>query len=152
MNYILTVILFIGLLVLSVFLSNLAFKRGKNVRKIVVAQLLTFLFIPAICMFSGIISTNAANNSEPGTSQTSSESVKAANDNKGLSHIAMAVSIGLGSLGAGIAVAAAAPAAIGATSENPKIFGKSLVFVALAEGVTIFGLLISIFIYAGLNG
>ena len=44
------------------------------------------------------------------------------------------------------AVAAAAPAAIGAFSENEKNFGKSLIFVALGEGVAIYGLLISILI------
>ena len=52
----------------------------------------------------------------------------------------------MSSLGAGIAVAAAAPAAIGAFSEDPKAFGKSLIFVALGEGVAIYGLLISILI------
>ena len=44
------------------------------------------------------------------------------------------------------APAAAAPAAIGAFSENEKNFGKSLIFVALGEGVAIYGLLISILI------
>ena len=57
-----------------------------------------------------------------------------------------AVATGLSALGAGIAVAAAAPAAIGAFSENEKNFGKSLIFVALGEGVAIYGLLISILI------
>ena len=47
---------------------------------------------------------------------------------------------------AAAAVAAAAPAAIGAFSENEKNFGKSLIFVALGEGVAIYGLLISILI------
>ena len=42
--------------------------------------------------------------------------------------------------------AAAAPAAIGATSEDPKAFGKALIFVALGEGIAIYGLLISILI------
>ena len=41
---------------------------------------------------------------------------------------------------------AAAPAAIGAFSENAENFGKSLIFVALGEGVAIYGLLISILI------
>ena len=44
------------------------------------------------------------------------------------------------------AVAAAAPAAIGATSEDPKVFGKALIFVALGEGIALYGLLISILI------
>ena len=39
-----------------------------------------------------------------------------------------------------------APAAIGAVSENDKTFGKSLIFVAMGEGVAIYGLLISILI------
>ena len=65
---------------------------------------------------------------------------------QGLGFIAAALATGLSSLGAGIAVAAAAPAAIGAFSENEKNFGKSMIFVALGEGVAIYGLLISIFI------
>ena len=65
---------------------------------------------------------------------------------QGLCFIAAALATGLSALGAGIAVAAAAPAAIGAFSENEKNFGKSMIFVALGEGVAIYGLLISIFI------
>ena len=65
---------------------------------------------------------------------------------QGLGFIAAALATGLSALGAGIAVAAAAPAAIGAFSENEKNFGKSMLFVALGEGVAIYGLLISIFI------
>ena len=49
-------------------------------------------------------------------------------------------------IGAAFAVAKAAPAAIGAISENPDNFGKAMIFVALAEGVAIYGLLISIMV------
>ncbi len=65
---------------------------------------------------------------------------------QGLGFISAALATGLSAMGAGIAVAAAAPAAIGAFSENEKNFGKSLIFVALGEGVAIYGLLISILI------
>ena len=65
---------------------------------------------------------------------------------QGLGFIAAALATGLSALGAGIAVAAAAPAAIGAFSENDKNFGKSLIFVALGEGVALYGMLISILI------
>ena len=51
---------------------------------------------------------------------------------------------GLSCLGAGIAIASTAPAAIGAFSEDPKAFGKALIFVVLGEGVALYGLLISI--------
>ena len=61
--------------------------------------------------------------------------------------VALTLCLSMGSaLGAGIAVAAAAPAAIGAFSENDNNFGKALIFVALGEGVAIYGLLISILI------
>ena len=65
---------------------------------------------------------------------------------QGLGFVGAAIATGCSALGAGIAVAAAAPAAIGAFSENEKNFGKSLIFVALGEGVAIYGLLISILI------
>ncbi len=65
---------------------------------------------------------------------------------QGLGFIGAALTTGMSALGAGVAVAAAAPAAIGAFSENEKNFGKSLIFVALGEGVAIYGLLISILI------
>lgn len=65
---------------------------------------------------------------------------------QGMGFLGAALATGLSALGAGIAVAAAAPAAIGAISENEKNFGKSLIFVAMGEGVAIYGLLISILI------
>ena len=65
---------------------------------------------------------------------------------QGLGFIAAALATGCSALGAGVAVAAAAPAAIGAFSENENNFGKALIFVALGEGVAIYGLLISILI------
>ena len=57
-----------------------------------------------------------------------------------------ALSTGLACIGAGIAVASSASAALGAISEDPKIMGKSLIFVALAEGIALYGLIISLLI------
>ena len=65
---------------------------------------------------------------------------------QGLGFIAAAVVTSASAIGAGFAVAAAAPAAIGAISENSDNFGKAMIFVALAEGVSIYCLLISILI------
>ena len=53
---------------------------------------------------------------------------------------------GLAGIGGGIAVAAGAPAAIAATAENPKSFGKSIIFVALGESIALYGVVISILI------
>ena len=49
-------------------------------------------------------------------------------------------------IGGGIAVSAAASAALGAISEDGSILGKSLIFVGLAEGVCLYGLIISFMI------
>ena len=65
---------------------------------------------------------------------------------EGLKFIGAALSTGLSGVGGGIAVASAASAAIGAMSENEKIMGKTLIFVALAEGIALYGLVISILI------
>ncbi len=46
---------------------------------------------------------------------------------------------------------AAAPAAIGACSEDPKAMGKSLVFIALGESAALYGMLISIMIINNLS-
>ena len=64
----------------------------------------------------------------------------------GMAYLAAAVSTGLACIGAGVAVASGASAAIGAVSEDPKSFGKALIFVVLGEGIAIYGLLIAILI------
>lgn len=64
----------------------------------------------------------------------------------GWKYVGAALSTGLSCIGGGIAVASAASAALGALSEDPKIMGKALIFVALAEGVALYGVIISILI------
>ena len=62
---------------------------------------------------------------------------------RGLAYLAAAISTGLAALGAGVAVSGTGAAAIGAIAEKPEALGRSLIFVGLAEGVAIYGLLIS---------
>ena len=64
----------------------------------------------------------------------------------GMAYLGAALSTGLAAIGGGIAVGGGAPAAIGALTEDPKSFGKSLIFVALGEGIALYGMLISILI------
>jgi len=58
--------------------------------------------------------------------------------------IAASLSIGISSIGAAYAVARTGTAAVGAITERPEIFGKAVVFVGLAEGIAIYGLLVAI--------
>ncbi len=58
--------------------------------------------------------------------------------------IGAALAAGFGFLGGGYAVAKVGAAALGAASERPEMLVRSLVFVALGEGIAIFGLVVSI--------
>lgn len=60
--------------------------------------------------------------------------------------IAAALSTGLSSLGAAYAVAAVGTAAMGAMTEKPELFGRLLIFVGLAEGIAIYGVIVSVLI------
>ena len=61
-------------------------------------------------------------------------------------YLAAALSTGLAALGAGIAVSNVCSAAIGAMAEKPEILGRALIVIGLAEGIAIYGLIISILI------
>jgi V/A-type H+-transporting ATPase subunit K len=60
--------------------------------------------------------------------------------------IAAALSTALAAIGAGYAVARVGSAAVGAIAEKPELFGRALVLVGLAEGIAIYGLIVSILI------
>ena len=72
------------------------------------------------------------------------EAVSGISVGSGLGMLAAGLVTGVSCIAAGLAVSKAASAAIGALSENPKTFGKALIFVALGEGIGIYGVLISI--------
>ena len=77
------------------------------------------------------------------SAETAAVATDAASGAIGMGYMAAALATGLAAIGAGIAVSSAASAAIGAISENPEVMGKALIFVALAEGIALYGLLIS---------
>lgn len=91
------------------------------------------LIVSSVFMFNG--QAAAAEAANPGTGSIA-----------GMGYLAAALSTGLACIGGGIAVSAAASAALGAISEDGSILGKSLIFVGLAEGVCLYGLIISFMI------
>ena len=74
------------------------------------------------------------------------ETASTASNAAGWGYLTAALSTGMSCIGGGIAVSAAASAALGAISEDGSILGKSLIFVGLAEGVCLYGLIISFMI------
>lgn len=63
--------------------------------------------------------------------------------------IAAAVVMGLSAIAAAYAIAVTGSAAAGATAEKPEVFGKVLIFVALAEAIAIYGLVVALMILMG---
>ncbi|HUV02926.1 MAG TPA: ATP synthase subunit C [Desulfobacteria bacterium] len=61
--------------------------------------------------------------------------------------LASGIAMGASALGAGYAVAATGVAAAGATAEKPELSGRVLIFVALAEAIAIYGLLIAFMLW-----
>ncbi len=60
--------------------------------------------------------------------------------------LAAGIAVGLGSVGAAYAVGTTGSAAVGAVAEKPEVFGRALIFVGLAEGIAIYGLIIAFII------
>ena len=137
----------------SVFVAIRAVKRGTKRSRAVALQMLSFLLVCVVSFAVPMIACAASTDDAAEPTATATEeaqqedSASATSDSStGMGLLAAGLVTGLSGIGGGIAVAASAPAAIGATSEDPKNFGKSLIFVALAEGIAIYGLLVSILI------
>lgn len=128
--------------VASVVLADRAVKRGCKRKKALYMQLASFCAVFLTCFLCPMIASAA---------ETTEAAAASAASGNGLGFIGAAIATGLSCIGGGIAVGYAAPAAIGATSEDSKNFGKSLIFVALGEGVALYGMLVSILILSKLG-
>jgi V/A-type H+-transporting ATPase subunit K len=60
--------------------------------------------------------------------------------------LAAALATAIGALGAAYAVATVGAASVGALAEKPELFGRILILVGLAEGIAIYGLIVSVLI------
>lgn len=129
--------------ILSTIVPFGAFAIGEKTRgryKVALAVNLFLFFgtmiVAAVLMFDG----NAF------AAEGAKETAAAVSSAAGMGYLSAALATGLSCLGGGIAVSAAASAALGAISEDSSILGKSLIFVGLAEGVCLYGLIISFMI------
>lgn len=81
-----------------------------------------------------------------GETETSAVTASVSSVTQKWGFIAAALAVGLSSLGAAIAVATVGSSAMGAMSEKPELGGRALIFLGLAEGIAIYGLIIAIMI------
>jgi len=62
----------------------------------------------------------------------------------GLALIGIGLPTGLAAIGAGIALGPVGAAALAVIAEKPEMFGRTLIYMGLAEGIAIYGLVMSI--------
>ena len=129
-------------LILSIAVPFGAFAMGEKTkgRYKTALGINTFLFFGTMILSSILLFNGQAWAAGEAAAQTGAGGVA------GMGYLAAALSTGLSCIGGGIAVSAAASAALGAISEDGSILGKSLIFVGLAEGVCLYGLIISFMI------
>lgn len=122
----------------TVFAGAMFIKKGKKVSKIGMKRaIITNVLAVAGLFLIGLV---------PDIAFADTAKETAASSASGLGYLAAALSTGLAAIGAGIGVGQAGSAAIGAISEDSSILGKTLIILGLAEGVAIYGLVISIMI------
>ena len=113
--------------------------------KLQITQSIVVLFtVMAIIGILFCSSAFAQTPSEEKIKEAEMSSVKAEVTKYGL--MAAAVAFGLGAIGAGFAISHVGAAAMGAVAEKPEIAGQALIFVALAEGLVVFGFITALMI------
>lgn len=118
------------------FLTGLRHLRGEKAKRALWTNIIAFFALLIVTTVLGLGgSALAAGEAAGGGGATLAD---------GLKYIGAALAVGLSGIGGGIAVSAAASAALGAISENDKAFGKALIFVGLAEGVALYGLIVAL--------
>ena len=145
--------LLIAIPALLLFTAVSSFKKvsaGTSPRKASKINFATFgilILLVAMMSVSVFATEPEATRTEPALEETAEEAKNEDGEmSKGMGLLAAGLVTGLAGIGGGIAVAAGAPAAIAATSEDPKSFGKSIIFVALGESIALYGVVIAILI------
>ena len=128
------------LLLLTAIFTPLVWHYANGKRRGKAAVIANIVAFTAAYIFATVFVFSGRAFADTGIAQEASDMATAA------AFIAAALVTGLGAIGTGIAVSSTAAAAIGAISENENNFGKSMIFVAMAEGIAIYGLLISFMI------
>ena len=137
-------VLVIGLVGVGVYLRARAKTISKEQAKLTMyaAMGLNAMFLMAALALAVVAFMNAF----PLTAHAAEEATGGITQGAGLGYLGAGLSTGIAALGAGIGVGISGAAGIGAITEKPETLGRTLIYVGLAEGVAIYGLIISIMI------
>lgn len=135
----------------SVIKRHITGKPTKRALRINLAAFAVMIVMVSVFAITSFAANGDTPDAAPEQTQTEVEQApESAGNSKGIGLLAAGLATGLAGIGGGIAVAAGAPSAISATSENPKAFGKAIIFVALGESIALYGVVISILILSNL--
>ncbi len=118
--------------------------NSKQMKQIIRVQFVLALLIMVLVWVTFMVSTVVAS---PGSTQE----VTQTGDLAGIG-IGAGLAIGLAGLGAGLGLGTASSAAIGAISERPEMFGRTIIFVAFIEGIGVFGFVIAFLLSLAISG
>ena len=135
------ILVLLGTLLLFLPLVTIAVRKltGASARHALLSNVAMFFGLFLVTSVVGLTGASAAAPDAAAAAAASADGLA-----EGLKYIGAGLAVGLSGIGGGIAVASSASAALGAISENDSMFGKSLIFVGLAEGVALYGLIIAL--------
>jgi V/A-type H+/Na+-transporting ATPase subunit K len=130
----------VGLIGTGIYLEFRPPERGARVTRwfkgTVGVNLLVFVGAQAALVLLGLQDVMA----QPETA----EPVREISVGTGLALIGIGLPTGLAAIAAGIAVGTVGAASLAAVTEKPELFGRTLVYMGLAEGIAIYGLVVTI--------
>ena len=92
----------------------------------------------------GIVAILIGSVNEAVAAQTVAGEVKEISIGLGLALVGIGLPTGLAAIGAGLAVGSVGSASLAVIVEKPELFGRTLIYLGLAEGIAIYGLVVSI--------
>lgn len=126
-----------AILVVGLVTSWALRRRGRPALRVVLAAN-GFLLVAALVVVAMVATAGPSAAAAPGAVAAAATTVN------GSALIGAAIAVAGSSIGAAIAVAYTGAAALAAISERPELFGRAMVIVGLAEGIAIYGLIVSI--------
>jgi len=110
----------------------------------------TVVFIIGILICAGIVliqpEVNASDTGQGITSETGITTNELNGSNKAIAFFAAMASVGIACLASAYALGKIGSAAMGAMSEKPELGGRAIIFLGMAEGIAIYGLIVAIMI------
>jgi V/A-type H+-transporting ATPase subunit K len=134
-----------GIIAMGIYfeMRPLSKQAPRWLKSTIAVNLLTFVGAQIGLLLLGIQDVMA----EPATTEAAREITVG----MGLAMIGVGIPTALATIAAGIAVGPVGAASLAVIAEKPEIFGRTLVYLGLAEGIAIYGLVVSILLLGKLG-